>query len=158
MMINGSLGSRIGQRIDSRNVFEWNSPKREFDRTRRGENVSVLTSTACTSNTDPCDVFQSWMLRLNFSAACSSEIVWCEGRFAELQLRLFSIHPEHVRDALCRYNLNIESFWASIACNVSFCWLRAFVRSKSDLCCPACTRRRFDRSRFQANGNRPQHS
>jgi serine/threonine protein kinase len=33
MMINGSIGSRIGQRIDSRNVFEWNRPKREFDRT-----------------------------------------------------------------------------------------------------------------------------
>jgi hypothetical protein len=32
MMINGSIGSRIGQRIDSRNVFEWNNPKREFDR------------------------------------------------------------------------------------------------------------------------------
>jgi hypothetical protein len=31
VMINGSIGSRIGQRIDSRNVFEWNSPKREFD-------------------------------------------------------------------------------------------------------------------------------
>jgi hypothetical protein len=33
-MINGDIGSRIGQRIDSRNVFEWNNPKPEFDRTR----------------------------------------------------------------------------------------------------------------------------
>jgi hypothetical protein len=32
VMINGSIGCRIGQRIDSRNVFEWNNPKREFDR------------------------------------------------------------------------------------------------------------------------------
>jgi hypothetical protein len=34
VMINGSIGSRIGQRIDSRNVFEWNNPKGEFDQTR----------------------------------------------------------------------------------------------------------------------------
>jgi hypothetical protein len=34
VMINGSLGYQIVQRIDSRNVFEWNSPKWEFDRTR----------------------------------------------------------------------------------------------------------------------------
>jgi hypothetical protein len=34
VMINGCIGSRIGQPIDSRNVFEWNSLKREFDRTR----------------------------------------------------------------------------------------------------------------------------
>jgi hypothetical protein len=32
VMTNGSIGSRIGQPIHSRNVFEWNSPKREFDR------------------------------------------------------------------------------------------------------------------------------
>jgi hypothetical protein len=35
MMVNGSIGSQIGQPIDSRNVFEWNSPKREFDRARK---------------------------------------------------------------------------------------------------------------------------
>jgi hypothetical protein len=33
VVIHGSIGSRIGQPIDSRNVFEWNRAKREFDRT-----------------------------------------------------------------------------------------------------------------------------
>jgi hypothetical protein len=32
MMINGSVDSRIGQTTDSRNVFEWNSATREFNR------------------------------------------------------------------------------------------------------------------------------
>jgi hypothetical protein len=31
VMINGSLGSRIGQPIDSRNAFEWNSPLSIFE-------------------------------------------------------------------------------------------------------------------------------
>jgi hypothetical protein len=48
--INGSLGSRISQRIESRNVFEWNSPKREFDRKSAGtdrDRVTKLTFGNC---------------------------------------------------------------------------------------------------------------
>jgi hypothetical protein len=47
VMINGSLGSRIGQRLDSRNVFEWNSPKREFDRKSAGTDRDRVKKLTC---------------------------------------------------------------------------------------------------------------
>jgi hypothetical protein len=46
VIINGSIGSRIGQRIESRNVFESNSRKREFHRKSAGtdrDRVKKLT-------------------------------------------------------------------------------------------------------------------
>jgi hypothetical protein len=41
VIINGSIGSRIGPRIDSRNVFEWSSPKRELDRKNESCEIRV---------------------------------------------------------------------------------------------------------------------
>jgi hypothetical protein len=47
VVISGSIGSRIGQTIDNRNVFEWNSSKRESNRTRRRHNCHCSLIISC---------------------------------------------------------------------------------------------------------------